>query len=670
MTVRTDFPRAVRTIENMWIPLSDGCRLAARLWLPEDALEDPVPAVLEYLPYRKRDGTVWRDALQHPYMAGFGYGCVRVDMRGNGDSDGIMLDEYLKQEQDDALEVIAWLAAQPWCTGAVGMMGISWGGFNGLQVAARRPPALKAIITLCSTVDRFAEDIHYKGGCLLNENLGWAATMLAYSSRPPDPALVGDRWRAMWLDRLENESILLDTWMRHQTRDAYWRHGSVCEDYAAIEAATLAVGGWNDSYKNAVPALVQNLKAPAKGIIGPWIHKYPEFAAPEPRIGFLQEAVRWWDRWLKGVANGAEDDPAYRVFMMDSEPPKGFYAKRAGEWVAEPALPSPGVAPLAMTLGRGTLATTAPADQPDLSIRSPQDCGMASGEYCAIWLGPELPLDQREDDAGSLCFDTKPLPEPLAIMGRARVRLAIASDKAAAFVAVRLCDVAPDGASARITYGILNLCHARSHAAPEPLEPGRVYDVELLLDEVAYKLAAGHRLRLAVSSAYWPMIWPSPERATLTVTTARSGLDLPLRVATSLPAPTFAPPETATPWAATTLRQASHVRRFERDVVAGRSRLVIEDDFGAVRDDAHGLVTDEVARETWEIGADDPLTAEGRAHWSERLARDGWEIRTETYSSLRADRDAFHVRARIEAYEGDRLVYERDHEARIPRELI
>lgn len=202
------FPHKVREIPNIFIPLPDRTQLAARLWLPIDADKRPVPAVLEYLPYRKRDGTIVRDALTHPYLAGHGYACLRVDMRGNGDSDGIMLDEYAEQELADAEAVIAWLVQQPWCTGKVGMMGISWGGFNGLQVAARRPPGLKAVITLCSTDDRYSDDIHYKGGCLLNENLGWSATMFAYSSRPPDPALVGDRWRDMWMARLQAEPLL------------------------------------------------------------------------------------------------------------------------------------------------------------------------------------------------------------------------------------------------------------------------------------------------------------------------------------------------------------------------------------------------------------------------------------------------------------------------------
>ena len=198
------FPRPVREIENLFIPLPDGCRLAARLWMPADADRDPVPAILEYLPYRKRDGTAARDALTHPYFAGHGYAAVRVDMRGNGDSDGLMWDEYLKQEQDDALAVIAWLRDQPWCTGRVGMIGISWGGFNGLQVAARAPEGLDAVVTIASTVDRYGDDIHYKGGCLLLENFGWSAVMQSYSSRPPDPAMVGTRWRDMWLERLNH----------------------------------------------------------------------------------------------------------------------------------------------------------------------------------------------------------------------------------------------------------------------------------------------------------------------------------------------------------------------------------------------------------------------------------------------------------------------------------
>ena len=238
------------------------------------------------------------------------------------------------------VDVIAWAAAQPWCSGKVGMMGISWGGFNALQVAAKQPPALKAIVTLCSTDDRYADDIHYKGGLLLNENMGWGATMLSYSSRPPDPAIVGESWREMWLDRLEHEPFLPAVWLKHQRRDAYWKRGSVCEDFSRIKAATLAIGGWGDAYKNAVSRLVGGIAAPVKGIVGPWIHKYPHFAVPKPAIGFLQEALRWWDRWLKDIDTGVENDPAMRLYLMDSVPPRDWYEERPGRWIALDDWPS------------------------------------------------------------------------------------------------------------------------------------------------------------------------------------------------------------------------------------------------------------------------------------------------------------------------------------------
>ena len=663
------FPRPIREIEKLWIPLSDGSRLAARAWLPEDAERDPVPAILEYLPYRKRDGTAWRDALTHPYLAGHGYACVRVDMRGNGESDGLMQDEYLPQEQDDALEVVAWLAAQPWCSGSVGMMGISWGGFNALQVAMRRPPALKAVVTLCSTVDRYADDIHYKGGCLLNENLGWAGTMLAYSSRPPDPLLVGERWRPMWLDRLVHEPVLVHTWLRHQTRDAYWRHGSACEDWGAIEAPTLAVGGWHDAYRNAVPQLVRHLRAPVKGIVGPWLHKYPHFAVPEPRIGFLQEALRWWDRWLKGRENGVEGDPAYRAYLMASERPAGFQASRAGRWVAEPCWPSPNVETRILHLNHYGYGHS-PGRETRLSVCSPQTLGLASGEYCPIWLGPELPLDQRADDGGSLCFDGEPLEGSLEILGAPAVELEVAVDRPWAFLAVRLNDLFPDGTSARITYGVLNLCHRESREHPSPLVPGRRYRVRVELDHVGYTVPPGHRLRVAVSTTYWPLLWPSPAPVTATVTTGTSRLELPVRQGDLLPAPAFPPPEAAPELQLEQLRPPSHVRRAEHDVGTGRHRLAIVDDLGETRDPGHGLVTGEVGREVWTIREGDPLSAHGETHWTETLSRDGWGVRTETMSSLTCDAESFHVRARIEAYEGDRLVYERDHATSVPRVMV
>ncbi|WP_343080256.1 CocE/NonD family hydrolase [Ostreiculturibacter nitratireducens] len=662
MKTVTRFPHAVREIPDMGIVLKDGCRLSARVWLPEGAEAHPVPAVLEFLPYRKRDGTTVRDALTHPYLAGHGYACLRVDMRGNGDSDGLMEDEYTAQELADACEVIAWIAAQPWCSGSVGMMGISWGGFNSLQVAALQPPALKAIVTLCSTVDRFADDIHYKGGCLLNENLGWGATMWAYSSRPPDPALRPD-WREVWLERLEAEPFLPALWLRHQRRDAYWRHGSVCEDFSAIKAAVLAVGGWGDSYKNAVPQLVQHLAAPTKGIVGPWVHKYPHFAVPKPRIGFLQETLRWWGRWLKGEENGAEGDPGYRVYLMDGVRPASWYDHRPGRWVALDGWPAKEVSTQHLPLGPG--GALGKGGHFDVTLASPQHCGSAGGEFCAMWLGPEMPGDQRADDALSACFDSGPMPAT-DLLGAPVLRLKLKSDNPLAQVAVRLNHLHPDGASTRITWGVLNLAHRHSHADPVPLKPGEEVEVTVPLDHIAYRLPEGHRLRVAVSSAYWPMLWPSPETATLTLT--GGALDLPVLEGGEVTA--FPEAEGATPLKARAIREAAHVRRTEIDQRTGTVSLVIEDDFGASENLEHGLVTGSVARERWDIHPDDPLSAKGWAHWTEELGRGDWVVRTEARCAMWSDKENFHLRAELEAWEGDRMILSRSVEESIPRDHL
>ncbi|WP_187431529.1 CocE/NonD family hydrolase [Roseobacter fucihabitans] len=656
--------REIEELPDFGITLSDGCRLSARLWKPKDAGNDPVPVILEYLPYRKRDGTCARDALTHPWFAQRGYACVRVDMRGNGDSEGLMADEYTPQELSDAVEVITQLAAQPWCNGRVGMMGISWGGFNGLQVAALAPPALKAVISLCSTVDRFADDIHYKGGCLLNENLGWGATMWSYSSRAPDPAL-RENWRDMWLERLENEPFLPSVWLRHQRRDAYWQHGSVIENYGAIKARVLAIGGWGDAYKNAVPQLIEALEG-AKGIIGPWVHKYPHFAVPEPRIGFLQEALRWWDHWLKDADNGVTEDPDYRAYLMHGVPPARWYTERPGQWIAEEYGATSHMRPRRLHLTDRGLSNT--SGWLSAIIASPLDCGAESGEYCAIWLGPEMPGDQRHDDATSACFDTAPLDVDTDIVGATRAKITLRCDTPNGQIAVRLCDVAPDGASTRITYGVLNLAHRNGHADPTPVPLNEPVDVEVRLDHAAYRIPEGHRLRVAVSNSYWPLMWPSPERHKITLD--RGEILVPVRRTSKREEHSFPPPTAAPPWQNETLREANSKRSREVDMVTGISRLIIEDDFGKLKDAEHGLISGSIAREEWSIHPDDPLSARGTCHWSDELEREGVRLRTEARCAMWSDATHFHLSARMEAYENDVLIFERDHSDQIARDHL
>ncbi|MDU8927495.1 CocE/NonD family hydrolase [Alisedimentitalea sp. MJ-SS2] len=647
--------REIEELEDLGITLSDGCRLSARVWRPVDAEDNPVPVVLEYLPYRKRDGTCARDALTHPYFARRGYACVRVDMRGNGDSEGVMEDEYTVQEQADAVEVIDWLAEQPWCNGNVGMMGISWGGFNGLQVAALAPDALKAVITLCSTVDRYADDIHYKGGCLLNENLGWGSTMWAYSSRPPDPALRED-WREIWMQRLEAEPFLPEVWLRHQHRDAYWKHGSICEDYSTLKAKVLAIGGWGDAYKNAVPQIIGNLPG-SKGIVGPWVHKYPHFAVPEPRIGFLQEALRWWDKWLKGIETGVEEDPDLSLYLMDGVRPKTWYEERPGRWVTH----APG------KTGRYPLGPDGVLGQAgafEVAVASPADTGMEGGEYCAIWLGPEMPGDQRPDDAKSACWDSAPLDHAVEIAGAPEMTLRLRSEKAQGQVAVRLNHVHPDGASTRITYGMLNLTHRGGHETPVDLPLNQGVEIRVALDHIAYVVPKGHRIRVAVSNAYWPLIWPAPEAGALTVTGGQ--LTLPTQ-ADGMGGRTFLPPETDEPWQIEELRPANNSRKIERNMGSGEVHLIIEDDFGKRYDKGHGLVSGGMARERWSIHPDDPLSAKGETHWTEEVERDGICLRTETFAEMTSDLTHFHFSARLEAYENDIKVFDKEFKDRIRR---
>jgi uncharacterized protein len=677
MRIVEQFPRKIEMLDDVRIPLSDGTSLAARIWRPVDAAADPVPAILEYLPYRRRDGTAERDSLTHPYFAGHGYAAVRVDIRGTGDSDGIILGEYLKQEQDDALEVIAWLAAQPWCSGSVGMIGISWGGFNGLQVAARRPSALKAVVSIASTDDRYADDIHFMGGCLLNDKLGWGATIFSINSAPPDPAVVGQRWREMWQQRLEKNGLWLLDWLRHQRRDAFYKHGSVSEDWSAIQCPVYAVGGWADGYSNAVFRLLANLKSPSKGLIGPWAHKYPHFAMPGPAIGFLQECLRWWDQWLKGRDTGIMDEPKLRVWLEEPAPPLAHHPQRAGRWVAEAGWPSPRIGERRWRLEPGRLVDGAPGKPAEkagdaLSLCSPQTVGLTAGSWCPYGVGHDQAIDQRPEAGGSLVFDTAPLAADIEVLGAPVVELEVSADRPNAFLACTLSEILPDGAVARVTYGLLNLTHRDSHEHPTPLEPGKRYRVRIQLNDCGHRFAAGMRLRLAVSTSYWPIAWPSPEAATVTVQMGSSGLRLPVRPprAEDKDLAPFAAPEASPKLRKAQLEPGWEKRTVTHDRITGEVVWELDDSDGTNRIEDTGLTFSIHRRRRMSIRPDDPTSARAEHHWHRSYARGDWQVSTECNVTLTSLRDAFQVMARLDAYEGANRVFSRDWDEVIPRDLV
>lgn len=550
------------------------------------------------------------------------------------------------------------------------MIGISWGGFNGLQIAARRPPALRAVVSLCSVVDRYHGDVHYTGGCLNEENMEWGGYLFAMNGFPPDPEVVGvDHWREMWRHRIEHASLAPADWLEHQRRDDFWKHGSVIEDWSAIEVPVLAVSGWADGYTAAVFELVEHLQAPCKGIIGPWGHKYPQDGVPGPAIGFLQEAQRWFGHWLRGDDTGAPVDPAMRLWLQQSQQPESHIPERHGSWIEFDSW-TPTRA-LTMHLGSAGLSREKSALDSTASVCSPQTVGLAAGQWCAYGQGkiaPELPLDQRADDSGSLTYDGAPLTEEMNLAGRPIVRLRVSVDQPRALVAIRLNDVHPDGTSERLSYGVLNLCHRESHEEPRDLEPGVAYDVEVELKGIAQTVLPGHRLRLSISSSYWPMIWPSPVPATITVHEQTSLLELPAHGSVQHSrVDLFGAPESAVAGSVTVVREGSETRHIVRDLGERRTDFVAARDDGVYVIDAIGTELSFTRVRSSSVVDGEPLTATSSVVCRATYRRGEWDALVESDISMACNEHEFLMEARLSAFEGSTLFAERRFSRAIPR---
>lgn len=640
-------PHAYDLIDTTWIALPDGRRLAARMWLPR--VETPVPAILEYLPYRQGDGTAARDETTHTVFASEGYACIRVDIAGTGDSEGVFDDEYSEQELSDGEAVLAWIAAQEWCDGNIGMIGISWGGFNGLQLAYRRPPALKAVVSVASTADRYSDDIHFMGGCLLSDNANWGSQMFAYQSRPANPKNRAD-WRKDWIKRIEDMPFMAAEWLRHPTRDDQWKHGSVCEDWSAITAPVLAITGWADAYVNTPAALAANLTAPAKALVGPWEHRYAHIAKLDP-ADFHGEVLAWFDQYLRGEDSGVADLPDYRAYMQEHFNPTMQNKPRQGRWVAEAQWPSPNVQDRVMYLGEDGLQDT--AGQGLRVVSNPASLGQAGGYFCAgMRFENELPGDQAADDALATCFDTAALSAPLEILGRPRLRVSFSVDRPVAQLVARLCDISPQGVSQRITYRPLNLTHRDSHETPELLVPGQVYEAEIALNECAHHLRAGHHLRLAMSTSYWPIVWPAPQAAEVTLHLEGCALTLPERRVTQEIAPQNpgAPRDYPT-LQAQVLRPASGTSETKTRE-DGTLMLDTFDDYGKSVDPYHGLTVGSHVSMHYAIHPDDPASAVFASDWTFTFEQGDWRVSIDTENKMTCDVDNFYLWRRVTAFEG------------------
>ncbi|MCV0429322.1 MAG: CocE/NonD family hydrolase, partial [Roseibium sp.] len=639
-------------IDDLRIPLRDAVQLSARVWMPADLQELPLPAVLEVLPYRKRDGTAARDGTTHGYFAENGYVCLRVDLRGTGDSQGLFDDEYSERELADIEDIINWVAKQFWCDGAVGIMGISWGGINGLQMTTRRPCPLKAVITASAVVDRFSDDIHYKGGIELSKNIGWATKAMSVISLPPDPAVVGDEWADIWLERLKNTSFLPGIWARHRTRDAYWKRGSVCEDFDKIEIPILSFAGLNDGYRNLPIKLLEGTKQSSKAILGPWDHNYPHISSYGPWLNFPAEALRWWDRWLKGKENGVEHAPALRAFIIDGSRESSDASIVSGNWVAAQTWPTETIKYIDYHLDNAGLTTQ--AGVVDKWIHTEPLCGIASGEFFSTQLcSLDRPGEQAPDDNLSLLFETDQFRKSKVFLGAPRAILKLASNKPWGQVVARLCDVGPDGSSRLISIAMLNMVFRNSFETPVALRPGEVYTIELNFDHIGYQLSEGHKLRLALSGSYWPFCWPEIEEFSLHLQEGQLFLpefvDGKVTEVDELPAKVD-----QTKFARPLKDRLKRKFRFEDN---GRWVLETIYEDGGIEIEEHNLRRFSSAYERWSIDPDDISSPCVDIVWTNSVSRDDFRAETRLTTSMRAEAEFFHIEGTLEASNGDEQIF-------------
>ncbi len=538
----------VRVERNVRLPTRDGTTLCADLVRPDG--EGRFPAIIEYIPYRKDDCALYVHDGHH-YFAERGFVGVRLDIRGTGNAAGTSTDEYMPVEQEDGYDAVEWCALQPWSNGKVGMYGGSYGGFTALQVAMHQPPHLKAIAPFYATDDRYTDDCHYSqgGNMRMYYDVGmYGGMMVAMNALPPAQEAVGEHWAAWWQARLEGNTPYLLKWMKHQVDGPYWRGASLRPGYDRIRCPVFLIGGWHDGYANAMPRIFRNLKVPKKLLMGPWVHTRPHLSVPGPRIDYLNEVVRFFAHWLRDEDTGIMREPAVAAFMQESPPPERTLDIIPGHWRGDGEFPAAATRELTYFLGEGGTLVEKPVDKPSRPFEEFEYLPTV-GTFSGYWSGGGIPFylpdDQRGDEAFSLVFTTPPLVQALPLLGWPRVILHAASSARVATFVAKLADVAPDGRSALIVDGSLNATRRQSYTDPEPLTPGTVYELDIPMNPTGWVVPAGHRIRLAIASADFPNLWPTPERAANRVYRGGahpSRLVLPVAPPSSLPAPVFLPP--------------------------------------------------------------------------------------------------------------------------------
>ncbi|MGZ8631419.1 MAG: CocE/NonD family hydrolase [Actinomycetota bacterium] len=661
------------TREHVSIEMGDGVRLAATLYMPEsaDGSSGPWPAVLEALPYRKDDVT-GHSRSEYRRLAEAGYVLCRVDVRGTGSSEGIATDEYPTIERTDLMTVIDWLATQPWSLGTVGMYGYSYSGFNSIQLGMERPPALKAIIPIYATDDRYGDDVHYYGGVVKQlDQIDYPTYMVAMNALPPVPSVYGDGWREEWTRRLEGTEPWVLTWLEHQRLDGYWKAGSLFVDYEAIECPTMIVAGWADGYRNNSLRTFERLRCPKRLVIGPWAHAATDTSLPGPNHDLIPEHIRWWDRWLKGVDNGIDHEPPIVLFAQRSTLPAPDRAEVRGQWRYEPTWPAERLSPIAWPLA--TAEANRPGDGPDeLDVRG--DVGHTAWISCAGVLPWGQPDDQRPDELHSLTYTWEPLERELEILGHARLRARVTSTSPVAFLSAKLCDVFPDGTSSLVARGMLNLTHRDSREHPSPLAQGEPIDVELVLEVTSWTFEPGHRVRLDLAGTDWPNAWAPPTPLTLTIDRASASLELPMLDGPSpvTERPPFPPSNVGDPEEREEREDAdpadgvrwSVTHEVLTRITSANAGSTFEDeatpDVPAMRSHYDGSVS---------VSTNDPGRAIARGEAEFEMRWDEATVVSRVDVAIESDADAFHTTIDLVVREDGAERFRRRWERAIPRDL-
>jgi putative CocE/NonD family hydrolase len=660
--------RQWRVIENTWIPMPDGARLAARLWIPEGAEKSPVPVVLEYIPYRMRDAYRGRDDQWGAQLAQYGIAYARVDVRGSGDSDGVIVDEYAPPELNDGVSVIAWLARQPWSNGSVGMRGLSWGGINTLQIAAMAPPELKAIMPMGCCDIRYTDDAHYVGGALGLTNFQWGVGFKGVMSAPPDPEIVGPNWVKMWRRRVDATPAIIAEWVSHQHYDTYWQRGSIATNYQAIKCAVYVVDGWIDTYSNIVGRLLEHLTVPRKGLVGPWGHNYPDAVNPGPGLDWIYEEARWWLQWLQGVDTGIMDEPMLRTYMPYSTPWENYPKDVPGRWVAESVWPSPRVSGVTWHLNSAGKLSHQAAKPEALRYVADKIVGLDKLQWLPF--PPSgMPTEQSDDDEKSVVFNSPPLDSDIEILGYPSARIRVASNVPVAKLAVRMSEVTPEGKAWPVSYGLLNLTHRTSHEHPSALTPGEFYDVDIKLFMVAHRFKRGNRIRISLCESLWPLVWPSPEIATLTFELGSSSITLPVRSAPAkeAPFPIRVLPSTTKPFGSLMPRppQDSLHRDAEGRVTVRRE----SPQTSSVVPDI-GTTLTRSGTQSCEFTEGQPNSCVWKQETAGGFKRGDWDCRSAAAYEITSTPKSFVVRESIKLMKGEEIFFEQDTVSTIQRDLV